>query len=407
MRGPATAIILGSKIPVAAMKRLRPAKRSKLSPETENLLHLATGLGQSNCRIEDTFWTVRLAALVERLLKDQEEAVLIAALDQLYGNNNRAYDALADLIEAGAESRQAKDGEFDLLLIVVPILAWSRFSIPSGSVSREVLANVRVQLAAHVLAKDVRLGLADFFYSPDQLPQSYCDTGLLTDKLGKAALHNRDLHIDPKLAPQTNVFLSDTRYLLGVVSATSGAPLFRWQEENGDRAQVLKVWSAQGGETLRPLLAGCASEPLLPQSYHAGCRDADHFSRPYSLRASVAFLSTTLNITPSQLRCVVASYHEQRLEEFRIGFILRETGELVHGAVWPLLDGEDEATETPAEIEALLREMGVGEVLVLDQRLPVEYCDDCGAPLFPNAEGESVHAEMPEEQAEAAPRHLH
>ena len=150
-----------------------------------------------------------------------------------------------------------------------------------------------------------------------------------------------------------------------------------------------------------------ASETLLPQSYHAGCRDADHFSRPYSLRASVAFLSTTLNITPGQLRCVVASYHEQRLEEFRIGFILQETGELVHGAVWPLLDGEDESSETTGEIEAMLREMGVGEITVLDQRLPVEYCDDCGAPLFPNADGESVHAEMPEEQAAAAPRHLH
>ena len=407
MRLATTVIMLGSKIDVAPMKRLRPAKRPKHSPETENLLRLSTGLGQSNSRIEDAFWTVRLTALIERLLKDQEETVLIAALDQLYGNNNRAYDALADLIEAAAESRQANDGEFDLLLIVVPILAWSRYSIPSGSIAREVLANVRVQLSAHVLAKDVRLGLADFLYSPDQLPQSYCDTGVLTEKLGVAALHNRDLHIDPKLAPQTNVFLSDTRYLLGVVSTPRGTPLFRWQEENGDRAQVQKVWSTQGGETLRPLLAGCASETLLPQSYHAGCRDADHFSRPYSLRASVAFLSTTLNIAPNQLRCVIASYHEQRLEEFRVGFILRESGELVHGAVWPLLDGEDEASETHSEIEALLREMGVGEVIVLHQRLPVEYCDDCGAPLFPNAEGESVHAEMPEEQAAAAPRHLH
>ncbi len=399
--------MLGSKIPVAAMKRLRPAKRVKHSPETETLLHLATGLGLSNNRIEDAFWTTRLTALIERLLKEQDEATLIAALDQLYGNNNRAYDALADLVEAGAESRQALAGEYDLLLFVVPILAWSRYSIPSGNISSEVLANARVQLGAHVLARDVRLGLADFLYSPDQLPQSYCDTGLLTEKLTKAALHNRDLHIDPKLAPQTNVFLSDTRYLIGVVATSQGAPLFRWQEEKGERAEVLKVWAAQGGETLRPLLPGCASELLLPQSYHAGCRDADHFSRPYSLRASVAFLSTTLNIAPAQLRCVVASYHEQRLEEFRIGFILRESGELVHGAVWPLLDGEDEASETHSEIEALLREMGVGEVIVLDHRLPVEYCDDCGAPLFPNAEGESVHAEMPEEQAMAAPRHLH
>ncbi|MBP9800923.1 MAG: DUF2863 family protein, partial [Sterolibacterium sp.] len=58
-------------------------------------------------------------------------------------------------------------------------------------------------------------------------------------------------------------------------------------------------------------------------------------------------------------------------------------------------------------IEAELRGLGIGEILHIDHRLPVEYCDDCGTPLYANPEGEPVHAEMPEEQAEAAPRHLH
>jgi hypothetical protein len=37
----------------------------------------------------------------------------------------------------------------------------------------------------------------------------------------------------------------------------------------------------------------------------------------------------------------------------------------------------------------------------------LEYCDDCGAPLYPNPEGEPVHAELPEPEEEALPRHLH
>jgi uncharacterized protein YuzB (UPF0349 family) len=37
----------------------------------------------------------------------------------------------------------------------------------------------------------------------------------------------------------------------------------------------------------------------------------------------------------------------------------------------------------------------------------LEYCDDCGAPLYPNPEGEPVHAELPEQEEEAVPRHLH
>jgi uncharacterized protein YuzB (UPF0349 family) len=45
----------------------------------------------------------------------------------------------------------------------------------------------------------------------------------------------------------------------------------------------------------------------------------------------------------------------------------------------------------------VLREAGVKDVIFLDHHFPLEFCDDCGAPLYPNAEGELVHAEMPEQ----------
>jgi uncharacterized Zn finger protein (UPF0148 family) len=35
-----------------------------------------------------------------------------------------------------------------------------------------------------------------------------------------------------------------------------------------------------------------------------------------------------------------------------------------------------------------------------------EYCEDCGAPLFANGEGEIVHAELPEE-ADTHTAHFH
>ncbi|MBI3523638.1 MAG: DUF2863 family protein [Betaproteobacteria bacterium] len=399
------------------MKRTRLPRRAKQTPDTEQLIKLATGLGLAGSRVEDAFWDARLSALVDRLLGDGDEATLTAALDQLYGGQGRAYDALADLVEARCESRaflpatESSEGNpgktFDMLLFVAPVLAWSRYSIPSGTVAAPLLANARVQLLAHVFAKHARVGLADFLFSPDQLPQSYCDTAALADRLGKSALHSRDLHLDPAQMSETANFLSDTRYLLGVAVAPRGAALFRWQEEDGDRNEALVQWRSQGGEALRPLLPGCASELLLPQAYHAGCRDADRHSRPYSLRASVAYLSTTLNLAPAGLRAVVAPFYDQQLEEYRIGFAPRNSSEVVHGVVWPLLDAEDDVADLAAQIETILREINVGEILVLDHRLPLEYCDDCGAPLYPNQDGEAVHAELPEEQADAIPRHLH
>ncbi|MCX7171670.1 MAG: DUF2863 family protein [Proteobacteria bacterium] len=400
------------------MKRPRIPRRVKQTPDTEQLLRLATELGLSGSRIEDAFWTSRLSVLIDRLLEDVDETTLNTALDQLYGGQERAYDALADLIEARCESRnypaqtgesgEAKTGkELDLLLFVAPVLVWSRFSIPAGAIPAPQMANARVHLQAHVFPASARIGLADFLFSPDQLPQSYCDTAALAERLNKAALHSRDLHLDPGQMPETVNFLSDARYLLGVVAVPRGTALFRWQEDGGERSEVLKQWRSQGGEALRPLLPGCTSELLLPQAYHAGCRDADRLSRPYSLRASVAYLSTTLNLTAAGLRAVIAPFYDQRLEEYRIGFTLRNSNDVVHGVVWPLLDAEDDVSDMAAQIETVLRDIDVGEIAVLDHRLTIEYCDDCGAPLYPNPEGEPVHAELPEDQTDSVPRHLH
>jgi uncharacterized Zn finger protein (UPF0148 family) len=44
--------------------------------------------------------------------------------------------------------------------------------------------------------------------------------------------------------------------------------------------------------------------------------------------------------------------------------------------------------------------------MLLQNHFLLDYCEECGAPLFPNPEGEVVHAEFPEE-GEVAPIHLH
>lgn len=395
-----------------AMKRPRFTRRSKQTPDTDHLIRLAMSLSQSSSRVEDNFWEARLAVLVDRVLADGDETALTGALDHLYGVGGRAYDELADMIESCCESRPTEGAEGivknqDILLIAAPVLAWSRYTIPSGPIAAEVLANARVQLQAHVLAKDVRLGLVNYFFSPDQLPQSYSETAALTERIAKAALHDRDLKVDAGQMPETVNFLSDTRYVVGAVAAPRGAPLFRWQEEDGTRAEATKQWRLQGGDALRPLLPACATELLLPQPYHAAAREADRASRPYSLRAAVAFLQTTLNVAVTDLRAVVAPFYDRQIEEYRIGFTLSQSTDVLHGVVWPLLESEDEASDAPNQIELVLHEAGMKDILALDDRFPLEYCDDCGAPLYPNPEGEPVHAELPEEQADSAPRHLH
>lgn len=207
--------------------------------------------------------------------------------------------------------------------------------------------------------------------------------------------------------PETAQFLSDTRYLLAAVAVPRGEAIFRWQESDGSREQSLAQWRQQGGACLAPLLPGCATDLVLPEGYFAASRAAEKDGRPYSVRASVAFLGTALETPAANLRAVVAPFWDRELEEYRIGFTLHGSEQVVHGVVWPLLGDETEASDCVAQIEAVLRESGVTDIVNLEHHFPLEYCDDCGVPLYPSPEGEIAHAEMPEEHAEQMPRHLH
>ena len=382
------------------MKRNRLSTRKRISADATELSRLAICLAESGGKLEDAFWDKQIAELVDKLLQNGDEEELNAALDRLFDSHAEAHDNLADIIESCAEScilsHQGQD--FDILLFNVPLLAWSRFSIPAGTVAKSTLQTLKVHLGAHVFSATAQLALADYLYSPDQLPRSFVDTWQLMRDLGGSALCNTPLKLDISAMPETNQFLSDTRYLIGAIAVPRGKPLFRWNEaESCTHETALKEWVKQGGPCLEPLLTGCAFQPLLADSYHAACRTADMASRPYSLRASVAFLQTTLGKPAEALRAVIGSFHDKRLEEYRIAFGPRDGEAIFHGVIWPLLGSEDETTDVVGEIETLLRESGIKEVLVHSQRFPFEFCDDCGAPLYPNVEGDSVHAEMPEQ----------
>jgi hypothetical protein len=391
------------------MKRTRFGSRDRLSREAAELQRLAVGLSESGGKLEDAYWEAQLAETVDGLLKNNAEDDINTALDRLFEANPRAHDELADMVESRAETNrlEVKGQEFDIQLFAAPVLAWSRFSIPACPLPKSTLQALAVQLGAHVFGGDTRLALADFLFSPDQLPRSFCDTWQLTKLLGEAALGGAHLGIDTKGMAETNRFLSDVRYLVGAIAVPRGKALFRWNEADGNKDNALKEWIKQGSPNLEPLLTGCAWQPLLADAYHAACRNADKLSRPYSLKASVAFLQTMLGLMPADIRAVVGPCYDRRMEEYRVSLGPTTGEEVYHGIVWPLLGAEDEATDAAGEIEAVLRETGVKEVLFLDHHFPMEFCDDCGAPLFPNREGELVHAEMPEQPTTAGSQILH
>lgn len=387
------------------MKRRRLYSSRRLGRDAERLVWLARGLADSGSRAEDVWWESELADLIDRMLAGNQEDPLNQTLDRLHESHGRAYDTLADLIEAGSES--IEDDGMRFLLVAMPVLAWSRYRIPDRAVPAALLANLRVQMKAHVLADGVKVGLAGFLFSPDQLPRGFVETRRFVQQLGEAARTDGNLAIAADDMPETGHYIADIRYLLAVIGAPIGQPLFRWQEIDGSREAALQHWQTQAEPSLQAAMPGCAIRMLLPDAYFSAWRQADQAARGHSLAATAAYLQATLDLPASGLRAIAAPYYDQHLVEWRIGFTRLDDDTVLHGVVWPLLGAEDETSDIQGEIERILKEAGLNRVLVLDQRMPLEYCDDCGAPLFPTPDGDSVHSEMPEADGPALPMHLH
>lgn len=393
-----------------AVHRTKSSQRS--SPDVERLVADAISLAASGSQIEDRFWEERLDARLLRLLKSQNQNVIDAALDQTFRINTVAFEVLADCAETLAESITVEhEGQgWDVLLLALPIVAHTRYQIPSGALPVSVIEASASALQSSIAATDTRLAIIPWLYSIDQMPHSHCQTRLLTEALAAAAISSGEVKLELRDMSETIAVLADPRFIIAAIAAPSGMPLFRWQAEGPirqERGVSLIGWQNAMHEPIANLLPGCEFELLLPEAYFTNCRLADKHVRPLSIRAAVNFLESTLGVLPAGLSCVVGAFGEEQVDEYRISFSLKGSSEVVYGVIWPLYDRESVANdalndlsddESPMKkIADALHDAGVEDVFRHAMLFAPELCDDCGAPLFPDRSGEAVHAEMPDD----------
>ena len=393
-----------------AVHRTKSSQRA--SPDVERLVADAISLAASGSQIEDRFWEERLNVRLMRLLKSQNQNVIDAALDQTFRINTVAFEVLADCAETLAESLTIEhEGQsWDVLLVALPIVAHTRYQIPSGALPLNVIESTAAALHSSIASTDARLAIVPWLYSIDQMPHSHCQTRLLTEALATAAISSSDVKLELREMSETIAVLADPRFIIAAIAAPSGAPLFRWQAEaptRQERGFSLIGWQNTMQEPIAALLPGCEFELLLPEAYFTNCRLADKQVRPLSIRAGVNFLESTLGVLPAGLSCVVGAFGEEQADEYRISFSLKGSSEVVYGVIWPLYDRESVANdalndlsedESPMKrIADALHDAGVEDVFRHAMLFDPELCDDCGAPLFPDRSGDAVHAELPDD----------
>lgn len=410
----------------------RPPKRpsSKLSTDSQRLVNLSQALAAAASRLEESAWERSLDLVLHKHLKNHHQSIIDGTLDHLFKSDLPAYDVLIEAVESNSEACALEvDGlSYSVQLLALPVLAWTRFSISSGRLPADLHNSLFAHLHAHVLAANARAALAPTLYAIEQLPRHHVEVFALTQRMGQAALKQMEPQLLQQNAP-TAPFLADTRYLIAAVAVPNGAPIFRWQmEESIDKlsspvdkkAAAIQAWNTQATPLMTHFLPGCHVELLLPQPYYFACREADKRIRAASIRAADHYLTHTLGVASLELHANIGSFYEDingQIDEYRIGFSIGNSNDIVYGIVWPLYEQEDgdemvnlptpDSIRTPIEeILSILRECGIIHIKLHTQRYSMEFCDDCGTPLFIAADGDLAHAEMPDD-IPASTEHFH
>jgi len=401
-------------------KLKQPKRRTaRLARDAQQLITLAAHCTKAGSRYEDIFWEREIIALGSKLMAAGQDSVIEAALDSTLDSNLESdldtHETLISFCEAAAEcsSVDVNGASFDTLLIAMPMVAWSRYAIASGplsmtavksdTVTNKTVGALLAALHTHILAKDAQACMSPYLYSIDQMPISFSGVHKLAQKLTHAAINNTQPSFDYAKLPAAADLLADVRFLIAGVSVPEGAPLFRWQADVAvNRDACAATWTTEAKPLMAGLLPGCEFECLLPDAYFVSCREADRRVRPYAIRSAVAFLETSLKVKPEKVHAVVAAVGEKAVTEFRISFITPGQSDVVHGSIWPVFSAE----EDESEIIRVLRECKVGNIITPEGMFDAEHCDDCGAPLFANADSEMVHPAWPDD-AEHAAAHYH
>jgi hypothetical protein len=358
---------------------------------------------------------------------------LFELLDDLLDISPDAFELLSALIEQYIGTDQGQDHQ-NYVLLAIPVLMWNRSVLPTANIDNSSLKDLSSAFHTTWLTDDTNIYISPTLYNHDNLPDNFSGMRHITLKHFHAAkaYHNHqaiNLHSpivlnaadttlltrpkakSPKQTTSANEALThhthyqqecaiDTCFIMVVISAPIDKPMLKINPESDiEMNKAQEQWKHLAVKALAPALIGCAYEVLEPESFYAAQRSASFEIRAFSLNATVLMLMSSLEVKADDLKVVIVGCYESDFEEYRISFLLKsdEQGRVLQGVIWPLL-AFDETQETLfKEICDLLHDLGIKRIKLIEDSMPLEYCDDCDAPLFPNLEADMVHTGLDED----------
>lgn len=368
-----------------------------LTEESKKLLNLAYRASSSASNVEDRLVDEKIEALCNAALARNEDSDIEAVLNLLKEEEGTQYDDLLALAEGCAEFYEDKSGVH--LLVLIPILAWSRYKIRFGKMPQDLGNQIANLYKLYFASSDARISVGNALLAAEHIPERLIDVRRLLTTLVQAKKSSSLADISYLLTADPPDEFSDVRYIALSVSAPRRTGLFDAFSSNRiERARRLMQFSLEARKTLRDFMSGSVIDVQAPSAFFNAWRQAAASERLFSLKALISYVCVE-EIHPKNLIATTAifsnlseSSSENQQPEVRIGISISfAPNKIVAGVVWPCEATELEIAQGFAK-EVLVLE-GIKTVVAHDQLFPLEWCEQCGAPLYANPEGNVVHVE--------------
>lgn len=385
---------------------IRISRKSLPDPITEQLTELALLCEESTTRIEDAILDGELERLCSGLLGRFEDAPIERALARLKDLPGQAYDELLSMSEDCAQS--CSDGNGTHVLVLVPLLLWSRYRIPFGPVRPNVLSRLCDLYRDCFCTPHCRVTIGSTLLAAEHIPERLSAVRRLLAALSDPALeHGGILEISRMLGSQPPADFSDSRYLVLSVNAPSSKELFgASMRDHIERARATMRFSLAAREIIEDELIGCVFQVEPPAAFFTGWRQCEAAMRVYAVRSLAEYVSA-MGIPAAQMVATTAVFtrreptENQPPNEIRVGISSEDAPDrIVAGVVWSCNEDDTEYSQTLAG--NILRSEGIPVVHELTRTFPMEWCEDCGAPLYATPSGMVAHTEAPESADESS-----
>lgn len=369
--------------------------------ERDELIRLAYLATESSSRLQDVLCDAALSELCSKALAAGDDSDIEAALSELKNDDTPAYDELLAMSEDCAQIYRDASGTHVLML--VPILAWSRYHIPQGKLSNAVLSKLAECYKTHYCAENARVTIGDSLIAAEHIPERLSQVQDLLQHLAAHATKDASIVSVAHLLKESTVpDFADSRYIVLCVSSKDERDLFPDMAQGYfDRARAHMRFCLEAKTILELSLLGSVFDVQPPAAFFTAWRQGETAMRVYSLKALVDFVAC-MGYGPSELiattgvfQRAVESENEPNTE-IRIGISpLNDPNTIIAGVVWPCMNEDVDGTQQFAG--EVLASCDISRIFALDQTFTMEWCEECGAPLYANKNGLVTHIEVPEE----------